>query len=152
PAAVLNKTFVSNLYTTLLHRAADPEGLAYYTQRLNNGALRARIVAEFVGGQEYHIDIVQQLYQTYLHRAADRSGLNTYVAFIDGGGTVTQLRAILLSSDEYYMGRAGGNNSAYLAALYQDVLGRPIDPNGLETYSKMLASGSRTQVAWSLLT
>src|SRR5262249_48919148 len=143
PATVLNKSLVNNLYMTLLHRAADPDGLAYYSQRLDNGTLRTQIVSEIMGSEEYRTNVVQQLYQSYLHRAADPSGLSTYVAFLGNGGTVTQLRAVLLSSDEYHVGRGGGNDGGYLAALYLDVLGRPIDPSGLETYSKMLAAGSR---------
>src|SRR5207244_3287370 len=152
PADVLNHTFVNNLYLALLHRQADANGLAYYSGRLDKGDPRAQIVAEVLGSEEYHTDVVQQLYRTYLHRAADDSGLKTYVPYLDSGGTVAQLRAILLSSDEYYTGRGHGTDAGYLAALYQDVLGRPVDASGLATYLHMLGGGSRVRVAWALLT
>jgi hypothetical protein len=126
----------------LLKRQADPQGLAYYTDQLNNGADHEQIAREIMGGEEYHTDVVQELYQLYLRRAADPSGLTTYVAFLDNGGSEQQLRVILLSSPEYYNGAGHGTDRGYLAALSEDILGRPLDdatraqhPQGLATQS-----------------
>jgi hypothetical protein len=153
PAAVLNQTFVNNLYLTLLHRPADANGLAYYTNRLNSGGARLQIVKEIMGSEEYHTDLVQQLYQTYLHRDADPAGLSNYVGFLRNGGTVEQLREILLTSDEYFVGRGGNTDTGFLEAVYEDVLGRPIDASGLATYPRMLTSNAtRGEVVHSILT
>src|SRR5262249_44011586 len=49
-------------------------------------------------------------------------------------------------------GRGGGTNAGFLAVLYQDALGRALDPSGLAAYSQMLGGGeSRTEVALSIL-
>ena len=37
--------------------------------------------------------------------------------------------------------RGGGTNAGFLAALYQDALGRPIDPAGLATWTTILVNG-----------
>ena len=139
------------MYEELLSRPADALGLGYYSGQLDKGAGRDQIVEQIMGGEEYHTDVVQQLYHTYLHRAADPNGLSNYVGFLDHGGTIEQVRAILLGSAEYYFGH-GASNDGFLAALYQDVLGRPIDPSGQAAYSQMLANGmSRGDVAAALL-
>jgi hypothetical protein len=146
-----NQNFVNNLYEELLSRPADTMGLGYYSGQLDKGVGRDQIVAQIMGGDEYHADVVQQLYQMYLHRDADPNGLTNYVGFLDHGGTVEQLRAILLGSDEYYFGH-GASNGNFLAALYHDVLGRPIDASGQSIYSQMLAGGaSRSDIAAALL-
>jgi hypothetical protein len=142
---------VNNAYEELLSRPADSMGLGYYSGQLDKGVGRDQIIQQIMGGDEYHTDVVQQLYQTYLHRAADPDGLSNYVGFLDHGGTIEQLRAILLGSSEYYFGH-GASNDNFLAALYQNVLGRPIDASGQSAYNQMLASGvSRGDIALALL-
>jgi len=144
---------VNNLYQELLGRPADPSGLANYSGQLDNGTGRDMVVREITGSDEYHTDVVEQLYVAYLHRPADQSGLNTYVSLLDHGGTITQVRAMLLGSDEYFWGRGTGTNAGFLAALYQDALGRAVDPSGLAAYSQMLDGGtSRIEVATQILT
>src|SRR5262249_20589682 len=122
-----NQNFVNNLYQELLGRPADPSGMSYYSGQLDQGGSRAQVIQQIMGSNEYHTDVVQQLYQKYLHRSADSSGLATYVAFLNNGGTIADLRTTLLASDEYFLIRSGGDNIGFLANLYQDVLGRPID-------------------------
>jgi hypothetical protein len=146
-----NQNFVNNVYEELLSRPADALGLGYYSGQLDHGVGRDLVVQQIMGGSEYHTDVVEQLYQTYLHRAADPTGLSNYVAFLDHGGSIEQLRAVLLSSDEYYFGH-GASNDSFLAALYQDVLGRAIDASGQSAYGGMLANGtSRGDIATALL-
>jgi hypothetical protein len=50
--------------------------------------------------------------------------------------------------EEWHERRQRGTNDGFLNALYQDVLGRAIDPSGQATFTQELASGvTRTQVA-----
>src|SRR5262249_53329174 len=60
--------------------------------------------------------------------------------------------AQLLGSAEYFA-RHGGTNAGYLAAVYQDVLNRPIDPAGASFWSSMLTgdASSRSRVALAIL-
>ena len=66
-------------------------------------------------------------------------------------GSEKRLLAVLAGSVEYFV-RNGANNAAFLAALYRDLLGRAIDPDGEQYWSNRLAvTGSRFQVAREII-
>jgi hypothetical protein len=91
--------------------------------------------------------VVNNLYQRYLKRAPEPGGLSTSLAFLQGGGTDEQLAAIITGSPEYFQVH-GNTNDAFLAALYQDALNRPIDPVGQAEFTQLLNTGTtRGQVA-----
>jgi hypothetical protein len=110
------------------------------------------VVRRVETSNEYWTDQVQALYSQYLHRPADAQGLANDVAFLQSGGAVEPLAASIAGSAEYFQNRGGGTNAGFLAALYQDALGRPIDPVGAASFGAALAAGtSRSQVAASVL-
>ena len=51
-----NDQFVADLYQNILHRAADPSGLASFGAELSSGASRASVAATFAGGTEARLD------------------------------------------------------------------------------------------------
>ena len=55
-----------------------------------------------------------------------------------------------LASDEYYA-RAGRTPDAFVARLYQDILGRAPDPSGLAAFVPLAARGDRALVARAVL-
>jgi hypothetical protein len=142
-----NGAYVENLYETLLGRTADPGATAFVTM-LNNGASPATVVSVMVHSTEYLTDEVRQLYFTYLHRAADPGGLQHFVGVLTSGGTVEQVAEALTSSPEYFQ-LHGGQNEAFLTALYYDALGRGGSPLEQAGFLQGLNSGtlSRAQVA-----
>jgi hypothetical protein len=92
------------------------------------------------------------LYHLLLHRAPDPDGLAAGINMLAQGNSVDQLEADILSSDEYFMTRGGGTNVGWLTAVYQDVLGQPLDAASQQTYTQALASGmSRLQVAQAII-
>src|SRR5208282_6924309 len=106
-----------------------------------------QVVQGLVSSQEYRVNLVQSMYQQLLHRPADANGLATWVNFLNQGGTDQQLEANLLGSNEYF-NNAGATNNGFLSALYLDVLHRPIDSVGSQTFLQELSQGtSRTAVA-----
>jgi autotransporter-associated beta strand protein len=147
-----NVAFVAQAYQDLLQRSADPVGLAAWSGLLAAGLTRSQIVEGIVGSLEYRTDQVQQLYHALLGRDADPVGLDFSVGYLAAGGTSTQLQALILSSPEYYLIRGGGTDAGFLAALYQDVLGRPLDPVSAAADQLLLAGGvSRTVLAAAVL-
>ncbi|HUY91171.1 MAG TPA: DUF4214 domain-containing protein [Pirellulales bacterium] len=50
----------------------------------------------------------------------------------------------LISSAEYFQTRGGGTASGFLHALYQDLLGRDVDSEGLSYFTDLLAKGRTT--------
>jgi hypothetical protein len=91
---------------------------------------------------EYRQDEVQALYAHYLYRNADPAGLAAFANLLTHGGTAEQVAADIVSSPEYYQLRGGGTNAGFLAALYQDALGRNIDPSGQSNLTRALAAGA----------
>jgi N-acetylneuraminic acid mutarotase len=78
-------TFVENLYLDLLHRQADPAGLASWIGQLNAGVTRVDIARAFERSPEYATNTVDHLYATLLNRAPDQGGLNYFVALLEQG-------------------------------------------------------------------
>jgi hypothetical protein len=146
-------TFVNQAYQDLLGRTAEPSGLAYWSGQLNQGLLtRIQVALDIEGSLEYRTVQVQQVYAQFLHRAADHSGLSTWTAFLQAGGSLQQLEADVVGSAEYFQSRGGGTNDGFLRALYQDALGRSVDPTGQAAWGQALASDvSPVQVAAAVL-
>jgi Bacterial Ig-like domain (group 3)/Domain of unknown function (DUF4214)/RTX calcium-binding nonapeptide repeat (4 copies) len=149
-----NTRFVDQLYRDLLGRPAEPPGLAFWKGQLDQGLLtRAQVAAGIEGSTEYLTDVVQQAYQRFLGRSAEPAGLDGWVAFLQQGHTVEQMEAGILGSPEYFQSRGGGTPNGFLAALYQDALGRGLDASGQAAFGAALANGAATgQVATAILT
>jgi hypothetical protein len=146
-----NQRFVAQVYQDLLHRAADPGGLAAWSSLIDRGMARVQVVADIEKSAEFLGQEVQQIYLTYLGRPADPSGLNGFVSFLGNGGTVERVTAYVVSSAEYY-NRAGGSITSFLTALYHDLLGRDPDAPAAAFWSAKLRTGwSRVTVAMSIV-
>jgi hypothetical protein len=145
----LNERFVAKVYQQLLMRPVDPVGLAAFAGALDRGELtRTQVVQIIESSQEYRIKVVTNLYTKLLGRPPDAAGLAAFVNYLGAGGTIGDVKALILSSDEYFLGKGGGTNAGWLAAMYQDILGRPPDPVGLQFFGGLLNSGaSRLAVA-----
>lgn len=131
------ESYVGGLYEDVLGRRADPGGLVYYSGRLDQGSARDQVVREIVGSEEARAALVRDLYRTLLGREADPGGLAAYAGFLNRGGSVDDLRWILLRSQEY-SDRAGTGDTAYLRALYRDLVGREPDPEGAAAYRALM--------------
>jgi hypothetical protein len=147
-----NQLFVAQLYQDLLGRPADDAGLAVWSGLLDQGVSRSQVAHALATSPEYRADEVEGLYRQYLHREADASGLADFSQLLANGGTVEQAAALLAGSSEYYQDRGGGTDAGFLAALYQDGLGRAVDGPGQAAWQGVLAGGwTRSQVAAVLL-
>jgi hypothetical protein len=148
-----NQVYVNKLFQKLLGRAADAGGLALFSGLLDQGASPVAVVRAIENSPEYLNDQVQATFQQYLHRAADPTGLAAFSSFLANGGTLEALAAMLIASPEYFQTRGQGNNTQFLAALFQDALMRPIDATGDMLFSQALAGGvSRLAIAGVILT
>jgi photosystem II stability/assembly factor-like uncharacterized protein len=148
-----NQLYVAQLYRDLLHREVDPNGLLFFSTQLDqNLAGRVQVALEIEGSQEYETDAVSGLYQQLFGTAPDATALQAGVSFLAQAGTLTQLEANLLGSPTYFAGPGGGTNMGFLSAVYQTVLGRPLDAVGGMIFGNELASGTPpAAVALSIL-
>jgi hypothetical protein len=145
-----NQTWVTHVYSDLLNRAADAEGLAFWSSLLDQGASPTGVALSIVHSTEYYANEVQQLYQRYLHRAADPQGFQSAVAFLIRGQTLEQLQTALLASDEYYQ-HHGSNFAGFVSGLYQDTLGRQADSAEVAAWQRVLETGSARGVVAQLI-
>src|SRR5262249_41771511 len=114
--------FINGLYQDLLGRAADMTGMAYWMNLMLMGESRAE-VAQCVWDSPEHLGMeVDQLYLTLLHRPADPIGQTYWVNHLLGGMNEADVEAGILSSAEYQGEHP--TDAAFVAGLYQDVLGR----------------------------
>ena len=150
--ATLNQVLVEEDYRVLLNRAAEPEGLTYWSTLLNNGATPNSVGMGITNSTESLTDIVINDYQGFLNRAPEPGGLNCWLGQLQSGRTPDQVAAGILGSAEYFADH-GSTNQGFVTSLYQNVLGRAPDSGGNAFWLNALASGaSRTQVAFGFLT
>jgi hypothetical protein len=146
--------FVAQLYDDLLGRPVDLGAYAAWSAYLDQGSLsRTALVQTLIGSAEYRADKVAQLYLSVLGRPVDPAALTVWTNYLGQGNTALQLRSLLLGSDEYFNHKGGGTIDGFLAALYQDVLNRPIDVVGRQAWTALLNQGmTRSAVAAAILT
>ena len=148
---VAEQNFIDSVYQDLLHRPADPAGLAAYLFVFDSGGSAFDVAHAIDTTQEYYTDLVGSYYQSYLNRAPD-AGSNALVALLMVGGADAVAQADLLGSPEYLINRGAGDNSDFLNALYQDLLNRPADPGAIALFLPLLnAATPRSQVAADVL-
>src|SRR5262249_16807958 len=138
PPLTATARYVVQVYLDLLHRQAEPAGLDYWSDQLDRGVSRVQVAQAIQASVEYRTEVVQGLYQQFLPRAADPTGLNSFVTYLGTGGTSTQVQALISGSPEYYQVRGSGTAAGFLDAIYQDVLGRAVDPVGRQAFGAAL--------------
>jgi len=94
---------------------------------------------------------VDQFYQEFLHRASDPAGRAYWINLFLSGAGEADVAAGFLATGEYQA--LHQSDAAFVAGLYQDVLGRTSDATGLAFWQNALRNGaSRADVALALLT
>jgi subtilase family serine protease len=152
PSGSVNDAFVAQVYLDLMHRPADPKGLANWVSFLNQGGARAQVIQGFLASPEYQIDVIKQLYLQVLHRTVDAPGLDNWVSYMQAGHSRWEVEASLLGSEEYFS-LHGNSRDGFLQGIYQDVLGRAADATGKQTFLGALGTGqTAAQVAAVILT
>lgn len=88
---------------------------------------------------------VQALYVGYLGRAADQAGLDFWTnAIVNGTSTIESVALGFTLSQEYTSKYEGLSNEELVAAIYQNVLGRAADADGLAFWVGELEKGVQT--------
>jgi plastocyanin len=138
-----DQNWVQEVYRDLFDRQAELSGLNYWVAMLDAGQTRGQVAYDIVQlafSEEFQRDTVVELYQQYLGRAPDAGGDAFWTSYLYDGGTIESMAQALVSSSEYWQ-RAGGTDAGFLQALFQDALGRAIDPTALQYYEGLMAHG-----------
>lgn len=148
--AIQADTFVQGLYRDVLGRPADGTGLVLWAQALRDGVPRAQVADAFWRSAEHRTLQVEDYYRTFLGRPADTQGRTIWVAaFAAGMDEMAVMRGFLTSAE--YLAK-NGPVEPFVIGLYQEVLRRPPDTAGRETWVRALESGvPRAQVPANFL-
>ncbi len=147
--------FVSLLYGNVLHRAPDAGGLNYWVGMLGSGATRAGVVTGFSESAEFKIASDQELqagqsyrlYQATLNRAPDEAGLDYWANKLDQGAALGSVAEGFVSSTEFQIRYGAPSNRDFVTLLYNNVLHRAPDVDGLTSWVGLLDGGAnRTSV------
>jgi hypothetical protein len=148
-----NQRFVYQAYKDILGRTPTSPDIVFWTTALGSGATRSDVAAALLGSSEYRTALVGSIYQSYLHRDPSPFDLSFYLGLLGSGATDEQVKASVLGSAEFFLTQGGGTVDGFLNALYEDVLGRSIDPTALAIYEAQISGGATDEaVALDVLT
>jgi subtilisin-like proprotein convertase family protein len=96
--------------------------------------------------------LVKSWYLTYLGRPANGTEERGWAQLMVGGTSEEDVLAAILSSDEYFNRAATivgqpPSDATFVAALYQQILGRSAAPNEISYWTSIVASQGRVSVA-----
>jgi uncharacterized repeat protein (TIGR02543 family) len=144
--------WLDQVFVDLLHREADRASLDAYFPRLVGGLPRPGAALEVLRSAEYRTMLVQSYYTGFLHRPATPQEVALGVAMLAAGATDEDVAATILGSPEYLTSRGGGTNAGFVAALYQDLLGRAPTSAEQAQFGTAFANGAtRAQIALQVL-
>jgi alpha-tubulin suppressor-like RCC1 family protein len=94
--------WVTQLYTDVLGRGADPSEVAGWTTHLRDGMRRDQVAMGFLLSTERLSTVVDGHYQHLLGRGIDPSGQGTWVGILQAGGRDEAIIGGIIASDEYW--------------------------------------------------
>ena len=148
PSGIDNAAYIQAVFSGFLRRDADAGALNSFGAAMAAGAVTpASLVDAIMSSDEFQQDVapVARLYLSALLRVPDQPGLDAWVNYIRAGNTLQSMADLFASSAEF-MNRYGAmDNTAYVTALYQNILGRQPDPDGLADWVGQLDKGTATR-------
>ncbi|MGH7138247.1 MAG: DUF4214 domain-containing protein, partial [Pirellulales bacterium] len=149
---------VDKLYHQVLHRAADATptptdpspGLEYWTAQIQAGKPYGIIAEGIFLSPEHLAPIIEQYYQQFLGRPADPGGLQYWIAQWQHDGGPLNVVAYMIGSPEFYAKAQAAHpnltpTEAWVTSLYERLLNREPDANGLQNWTNQINNGLSLQ-------
>lgn len=148
--ALDNRSFVLLVYQNVLGRAPDAPGLAFWTQKLNEGTPRGQVMIGFSESEEFVRDTtvrlreadtrspIARLYRAYYLREPDVAGLKYW---LDSGQPLDRVSAAFAAAPEFAQRYGSMNDEQFTRLVYQNVMDRAPDAAGLTYWLNRLAGG-----------
>jgi Domain of unknown function (DUF4214) len=133
---------IAEVYLQVLGRNADANGLRSYTDAATNRRLSlAQVRRELVNSTEAD-RAIRRVYQQANGRNPSPNQFRNAKLSIENGSSLEQLRQELVGSNGSLNNSNNyGDRRAVITEIYQQVLGRDPDNNGLGSYSEALQNG-----------
>jgi hypothetical protein len=141
-------TLVQRQYTDLLGRAADPQGLSYWSSQVRFGFVPPHGVAEaLLGSTEaaQRTAPVARLYWAFFLRIPDSGGLQYWLDQFRRGTPLADIAQFFATSGEFQARYAVLDDAAFVDLVYRNVLEREADPGGRTFWTNELTSGARSR-------
>ncbi|MGC9457622.1 MAG: DUF4214 domain-containing protein [Halothiobacillaceae bacterium] len=136
--------FARQQYRDFLGREGDQAGVDYWAQAISSGAIaRENVVLSFFLSAEFQAAIapVVRLYYAYFNRIPDQDGL-IYWLDQQASGTALETISQIFATSQEFVGTYGNlSDTQFVNLVYQNVLGRTPDAEGLNYWVGQLQSG-----------
>ena len=142
------RLFAMQQYRDFLGREGDADGVTFYQTRIANGSMtRLQAIENFLGSAEFQNGLPQctRLYFSFFNRIPDFGGLMFQVGQFRSGVPLDVISQNFSNSPEFTNRYGSLTNGQYVDLVYQNVLGRPADPQGRQFYVSRLDSGEFTR-------
>ncbi len=148
-----NRQFVDLIYRNVLGRAADADGLGFWTNQLGAGASRGSVMVGFSDSAEFvvatstspaHLDSegeVSRLYRAYFDRVPDPEGFCYWAGLTETIG-IDDVSTEFASSDEFTTTYGSLRNDQFVDLVYANVLDRTPDAQGRAFWTRLLDQGT----------
>jgi hypothetical protein len=138
--------FVRAAFGTFLGRAPNTSELQQRTIALDSGVVsRDAFTRELAQSLEWIARTIDEMYNSALGRSAEPAGLRYWRDLVVGGLRITDVGAELYASEEFYR-RSGATPRRFVAALYEEILGRSPDQAGMDYWLSVLGAGAPRRV------
>ncbi len=151
-----NQEFVELVYANVLGRPGEPAGVAFWVTALNDGTLsRGQVMNGFSEGEEFRLRTgtsqaamtpvahqIERLYRSYFLRGADQGGLDFWLEQFASGADLGTLSGEFAVSTEFVNAYGELDNAGFIDRIYENVLGRPGEPDGVAFWLGALNDGT----------
>lgn len=142
-----SRAFVIAAYNDVLGRGPGEADIAYWVGRMAGGMSRADMANAFNNSDEYRNYKIRQAYNMALARDPDSTGAAYWLSLMQSGQIKPEdAYSTFLGMDEMFNVRGGGTNTGYVTVMYQQLLGRGPDAEGLRYWTGFLTSGTSRRV------
>lgn len=137
--------FIMRVHGDFLVRQPSAAELVWWEAYLT-GNTRGAFLNQILTSSEFDTLYVAHTYQEYLDRLPTSGEASAALSALTSSNNYLATEVTVLGSADYYSA-AGGTNTAFLQALYPDLMGRAPDSGGLTYWLNRLATGTtRNQV------
>lgn len=144
PVSSTAGAFIDHAYQVFAGRAATSGERSFWAPHVNAGN-RLALTSSLAVGDSWSGVRVNDLYRVVFGRSADAAGRAYWLNQIAHGLRLETVAAEFYGSPEYLY-RNGGTSRSFVAALYEDLMGRRADSAGLSYWLGHLRTGRLSRV------
>jgi Domain of unknown function (DUF4214)/Immunoglobulin I-set domain/Immunoglobulin domain/FG-GAP-like repeat len=148
PSGLDDAAYIRTVFRGFLRRDPDTGALSAFGNALAGGAVtHAALVDILMNSDEFSQNVapVARLYLSALLRVPDAPGFDNWVSFVREGNSLQSTADLFAASQEFTNRYGAMNDTQYVTALYENILGREPDPEGLADWTGRLANGTGTR-------